>query len=123
MEGVRRTVAVVEDDLSMRRSLHRLLSAYGFQPVGYSSAEAFLSPETSVDIDCLVLDIELGGMSGIDLMRRLKDGGTNLPVILITALEENSLKTQAERLGCVAYLRKPFDASLLIAAINTALDL
>ena len=116
-----RTVAIVEDDPSMRRSLQRLLGAYGFQPLEFSSAEAFLNRGSEGGVDCLVLDVELGGMSGIDLMRKLNEVGSTLPVIVITALESTSVRAQVERLGCIAFLRKPFDAALLIAAINAAL--
>jgi len=123
VENPRRTVAVVDDDASLRRSLGRLLNAYGFQANEYASAEAFLSRDPKTTIDCLVLDIDLGGMSGIDLQRRLTAEGTTLPVIFITALETGSAKAQAEKAGCVAYLQKQFSGATLIAAINKALGL
>ncbi|MBY5333742.1 response regulator [Rhizobium leguminosarum] len=123
MENLRRTVAVVDDDASLRRSLGRLLNAYGFLAVEYASAEAFLARDPKTAIDCLVLDIDLGGMSGIDLQRRLKAEGTTLPVIFITALETDSVKVEAEKVGCVAYLQKQFSGAALIAAINKALGL
>ncbi|PZM14605.1 response regulator transcription factor [Rhizobium tubonense] len=121
MENLRRTVAVVEDDASMRRSVHRLLNASGFHSIEYASAEEFLRRDQAVNPDCLILDIDLGGMSGIDLQRSLKDAGSSLPVIFITALDEIAFQKQAERLECIAFFRKPFQASLLIAAIKTAL--
>ena len=123
MENLRRTVAVVDDDASLRRSLGRLLNAYGFLAEEYASAEAFLARDRKTAIDCLVLDIDLGGMSGIDLQRRLKAEGIILPVIIITALEAGSVKAEAEKVGCVAYLQKQFSGAALIAAINKALDL
>ncbi|MFW8584238.1 response regulator transcription factor [Rhizobium beringeri] len=123
MENLRRTVAVVDDDASLRRSLGRLLNAYGFQAEEYTSAEDFLARDPNTAIDCLVLDIDLGGMSGIDLQRRLKAEGTSLPVIFITALETASAKAEAEKVGCVAYLQKQFPGGALIAAINKALGL
>jgi FixJ family two-component response regulator len=123
VENLRRTVAVVDDDASLRRSLGRLLNAYGFLAEEYASAEAFLARDPKTAIDCLVLDIDLGGMSGIDLQRRLKAEGTTLPVIFITALETGSVKAQAEKAGCVAYLQKQFSGATLIAAINKALGL
>ncbi|MFW8646260.1 response regulator transcription factor [Rhizobium beringeri] len=123
MENLRRTVAVVDDDASLRRSLGRLLNAYGFQAEEYTSAEDFLARDPKTAIDCLVLDIDLGGMSGIDLQRRLKAEGTSLPVIFITALETASAKAEAEKVGCVAYLQKQFPGGALIAAINKALGL
>ncbi|MBY3099981.1 MULTISPECIES: response regulator transcription factor [Rhizobium] len=121
MEKLRRTVAVVDDDASLRRSLGRLLNAYGFLAEEYASAEDFLARDRKTAIDCLVLDIDLSGMSGIDLQRRLKAEGTVLPVIFITALEAGSVKAEAEKVGCVAYLQKQFSGAALIAAINNAL--
>jgi FixJ family two-component response regulator len=115
------TVAVVEDDPSMRRSVRRLLNAYGFLTEEYSSAEAFLSRDGAIKIDCLVLDVDFGGMSGIELQRQLKDCGSKLPVIFITALEDGAIETEAVKTGCIAYLHKPFPANLLIDAINKAL--
>nr|WP_204340037.1 response regulator [Rhizobium leguminosarum] len=121
VENLRRTVAVVDDDASLRRSLGRLLNAYGFLAEEYASAEDFLARDRKKSIDCLVLDIDLGGMSGIDLQRRLKVEGTTLPVIIITALDAGSVKAEAEKAGCVAYLQKQFSGAALIAAINKAL--
>jgi FixJ family two-component response regulator len=114
-------VAVVEDDPSMRRSVQRLLNAHGFLTEEYSSAEDFLSHSAAIKIDCLVLDVDLGGMSGIELQRRLSASGSKLPVIFITALEDGVLEAEAAQAGCTAYLHKPFAANLLINAINSAL--
>lgn len=119
----RRTIAVVDDDASIRRSVGRLVSAYGFAAVEYTSAEAFLLRDPSVAVDCLILDIDLAGISGIALQRRLSEAGVKLPVIFITGLEDNGLRREAERAGCIAYLRKPFAGSVLIEAINKALGL
>jgi len=119
----RRTIAVVDDDASLRRSVGRLLNAYGFPAIEYASAEAFLSRDSDTAVDCLILDIDLGGMSGIQLQRRLREAGSNLPVILITALDDDGLKVEAENAGCIAYLRKPFAASALVAAVRRALQM
>ncbi len=123
MEDLRRTIAVVDDDASVRRSVGRLLNAYGFAAVDYASAEAFLLSDPKLNIDCLVLDIDLGGISGIELQQRLDATRTNLPVIFVTALEDEVLRRKAQQAGCVAYLRKPFAGSVLIAAIKKALEL
>ena len=87
----------------------------------YSSAEEFLGPDPSNRIDCLVIDVDLGGISGIVLQRQLQASGSKLPVIFITALEDSTLEAEAAQTGCIAYLRKPFPAALLIDAINSAL--
>lgn len=113
-------MAVVDDDSSMRRSVERLLIANGFLTEGYASAEAFLNHAQTSKIRCIVLDIHLGGISGIELWQHLKQGGTSPPVIFITAADDDTLEREAIKAGCVAYLQKPFPAESLIAAINSA---
>jgi FixJ family two-component response regulator len=112
------TIAVVEDDPSMLKGLHRLLSAHGFRVQRFTSAESFLKSAASCEATCLVVDIHLGGISGIDLKRRLASSGSNLPVIFMTAVDNEATRQDALDAGCVAYLRKPFLAKLLIDAIN-----
>jgi len=114
-------VAVVEDDPSMRKSVARLLNAHGFATEGYASAEAFLNRATSSEIGCIVLDVHLGGISGIELWHRLKDGGSKIKVIFITAVDDQALEQEAVKAGCVAYLHKPFPAESLIDAIERAM--
>jgi FixJ family two-component response regulator len=120
LEGLARTVAVVEDDPGMRRSLERLLNAYGFAIEGYSSAEKFLSRNIGSEVGCIVLDIHLEGMTGLELRQRLKHSGCELPVVFITAVDDEKLELEAVQAGCLAYLHKPFPASLLIAAVTKA---
>jgi FixJ family two-component response regulator len=113
-----RTIAVVEDDPSMLRGLSRLLSAHGFRVLGFTSAESFLGDVAQSEAACLVVDIHLGGISGIDLKRRLTASGSDFPVIFMTAVDSEATRQEAVEAGCVAYLRKPFVARLLIDAIN-----
>jgi FixJ family two-component response regulator len=117
VENLPWTIAVVEDDPSTRRSIERLLNVCGFSTKGYSSAEDFLTRHDASKIDCLLLDVDLGGMTGIALQRQLQATGSKLPVIFITALEDDALKAEAIQAGCIAYLQKPFPAALLIQAI------
>ena len=112
------TVAVVEDDPSMLQGLNRLLSAHGFRVQTFASAELFLDHIANCEAKCLLLDIHLGGISGIDLKRQLTASGSNLPVIFMTAIDTQFTRQEAFDVGCVAYLRKPFLAKLLIDAIN-----
>ena len=114
-------VAVVDDDAGMLKSIERLLKAYKFEPAVFTSAEAFLEGPAAGAASCLVLDIHLGGMSGIDLRRRLSAAGSRLPVIFISAVDDEIVHEEAIESGCVAYLRKPFLAHLLIGAINKAI--
>ncbi len=111
---------MVDDDDSFGRAIGRLLRAAGFEPVGYPSAEAFLEDTTRPPPDCLVLDIHLGGASGLELRRHLTTLGSPIPVIFVTAHDEPKVREEAEQVGCSAYLRKPVSGHLLIEAINNA---
>ena len=112
------TIAVVEDDPSMLQGLNRLLLAHGFRVERFTSAESFLDDIARCEAKCLLVDIHLGGMSGIDLKRRLTSSGSPMPVIFMTAIDNEATRKEAVEVGCVAYLRKPFLAKLLIDAIN-----
>ena len=114
-----RTIAIVDDNPSMLQGLNRLLSAHGFRVQTFASAELFLDNIAKCEADCLLLDIHLDGISGIDLQRRLTSTGTDLPVIFMTAVDNEATRQQAFDAGCIAYLRKPFLAKLLIDAINS----
>jgi FixJ family two-component response regulator len=116
-----RTVAIVENDPSMRRSLERLLTAHGFHVEGYASAEAFLTRLSASAVDCALIDVDLGGMNGIELRRRLSASEPNLHVVFITAIDDERIEAEAVRAGCAAYLRKPFDVWHLIGAIEKVL--
>jgi FixJ family two-component response regulator len=112
------TVAIVDDDLGTLKALGRLLRACHFEPVPYASAEAFLaSPPLGTPV-CLVLDIELGGMSGLELQRRLNAAGSTLPVIIVTGFEDQRVRDEACRLGCVAFLHKDSNADVVIGVIR-----
>jgi FixJ family two-component response regulator len=113
-------IAVVDDDASMLKGIVRLLGAYGFSTKVFTSAEEFLDFKATADIDCLLLDINLGGMSGIELRRRLTASGCQLPVIFMTAFDDEATRMQAQGAGCIAFLHKPFVANLLIGAIEKA---
>ena len=114
-------VAVVDDDESLCRSLARLLRAAGIDSVAYSSAEGFLGDASRRRFDCLVLDIQLGGMSGIELARRLAACGSTVPVIFITAHDEPGVREQALDVGCTAYLRKSDRGEAVVEAVRRAI--
>ena len=120
MSARRKLVVVVDDDTSILKGLERLLNASGFDTEVFSSAEAFLAGTGAREATCLVLDIHLGGMSGIELRRRLAASGSAVPVIFMTAFDDDSTHEQAVAAGCVACLHKPFPARLLIGAIERA---
>jgi FixJ family two-component response regulator len=120
LENLPRTVAVVEDDASVRRSIERLLNANGYKSASYTSAEAFLDRKDGIAIFCLVLDIQLGAMTGMQLQRWLRESGSTLPVIFVTAMDDELIEAQAREAGCVAFLHKPFEAKLLICEVEKA---
>lgn len=116
-------VAVVDDDESFSRALGRMLRASGFEIVVYRSAEAFINDAVNADSDCVVLDIHLGGMSGLDLRRRMLALGWAAPVIFVTAHDEAGIRQEAQEIGCSDYLRKPVRGKLLVEAITKAVNL
>jgi FixJ family two-component response regulator len=112
-----RVVAIIEDDPSMLSAVARLLRAHGVIPETYASAEAFLVNIAASKANCLLIDIHLGGLSGIDLCRRLKAYDRFRNIILMTAVDNKVTENKAIEAGCTAYLRKPFSDRVLIDAI------
>jgi FixJ family two-component response regulator len=111
-------IAVVDDDEAVCRSFGRLLRAGGLQPVTYPSAEAFLADTKHPHFDCLVLDVQLSGMSGIELSRRLAAVGEKTPVVFITAHDNADARAEAEAAGCAAYFRKTDSGTDVLEAIR-----
>jgi FixJ family two-component response regulator len=111
-------IAVVDDDESFCRSLARLLRAAGMQAITYGSAEAFLADVKRPRFDCLVLDVNLGGMSGIELGQQLLAGGQLAPFICITSDDGPDLRTRAEAVGCAAFFRKTDAGATVLDAIR-----
>jgi FixJ family two-component response regulator len=114
-------VLVVDDDASMLRSVARMLRQYGYASLLFRSAEAF---EHHSDFDgalCVLLDIDLGDVSGIELRYRLKERGSSMPVIYMTGNDSPALRMAAHQSGCLAYLTKPFSTRSLMEPIERAL--
>ena len=118
--GITRTIyiAVIDDDESLCRSMSRLLRADHFQPVTYPSAEAFLEDTKRPKFDCLLLDIQLKGMSGLDLSRRLSAVKYDTPVIFITAHDDPQVRAQAEASNCAGFFLKTDSGAEVLAAIR-----
>jgi FixJ family two-component response regulator len=114
-------VAVVDDDSSILRSVGRLLETLGFRPELFGSAEAFMAEAGVVNPACLVSDIHMPGMSGIDLQLQLSRLGVSVPVIFITAHDSEATMRSVSEAGGVACLRKPFSASALLEAVKKAI--
>jgi FixJ family two-component response regulator len=122
MPDQHQSIVVVEDDAGMKKAIERLLRAAGFQPVSFASAEELLQTEAADSATCLVLDIHLPGLSGLELGRLLITSGRPKPLIFITGQDEASLREEAQRIGC-AYFRKPFEGKALLEAIRRAIKL
>jgi FixJ family two-component response regulator len=116
-------VAVVDDDPSMCQAIESLLSAYGLHVEHFFSAEEFLSSVYFDRTDCLVLDIRMGGMSGLELQRELKARDRRLPIIFVTAHGSKNQEHLAMRAGAVAFLRKPFSAVQMLKVLASTLDM
>jgi FixJ family two-component response regulator len=113
-------VAVVDDDDNMCRSFGRLLRVAGFQPITYPSAEAFLGDTKRPRFDCLVLDVQLEGMSGLKLSQALAAVKDTTPVIFITAHDDPEVRAEAEASGCAGYFRKTDPGQLVLEAVTRA---
>lgn len=111
-------VAVVDDDEHFGRSLGRLLRAAGMQSITYTSGEAFLADTKHPQFDCLVLDVQLGGMSGIELGRRLVAEGRYAPFIYVTAHDDPDARAGAEAAGCAGFFRKTDPGADMLKAIR-----
>ena len=114
-------VAVIDDDESVCHSMSRLLRAARFQPIAYPSAEAFLADKNHPRFDCLLLDVQLKEMSGVELHRRLAAVKDATPVIFITAYDDPQARAQAEATGCAGFFRKTDPGTDVLAAIRAAI--
>jgi two-component system, LuxR family, response regulator FixJ len=114
-------VAIVDDDQSLRRSLRNLLGSVGFRVAAFASAEEFLTSASGETIGCLVLDLRLDGMSGLDLLRHLADTGSRIPVVILTAHGDEHARQLALQAGALAFLRKPVHGDVLLDAVRGAL--
>lgn len=115
--GKRILAAIVDDDASLCKALGRLFRAAGIDSRAYGSAEQYLENESDSQPDCLILDIQLPGMSGIELQQSLRSAGRDTPIIFITAHDEPETRAQGERAGCLAYLRKTDPGDSVLEAI------
>ena len=123
MSGAKRTslVAVVDDDELLRDALRRLLKASGLGAVSFESAEDLLNSGRLPEIACLIADVRMPGMSGLDLQARLKAARCPIPIIFITAHGDAKMRIQAMRDGAVEFLTKPFDNAVLLEMVRAAI--
>jgi FixJ family two-component response regulator len=121
-EKKEKIVAVVEDDESYRGAVQRLLKSEGFRVQSFGSAEDFLSSDQQNETGCLIADIRMAGMSGLDLQSKLNSDHCPIPTIFITAHGDEKMRLQAMRGGAVKFLAKPFDGETLLEAVRVALE-
>lgn len=115
-----RTVHIVDDDAPVRRSLERLLHASGFVTASYESSAALLRVASTLADGCLLLDIRMPGMDGLELQARLNELGMHLPTIVMTGQGDISMAVRAMKAGAIDFIEKPFDDERLLAAIAEA---
>lgn len=115
-------VAVIEDDESYRSAVRRLLKSAGFPVQSFASAEEFLSSGRQHETGCLITDIRMPGMSGLDLQAKLNADHCAIPTIFITAHGEEDMRLRAMRGGAVKFMVKPFDCAILLESVRAALE-
>src|SRR5690349_7270579 len=115
-------ISIIDDDTLVRDATATLIRSLGFAPAKFASAEAFLESDDIDHTQCLIVDVQLPGLSGIDLQRRLQADGRKIPVIFITAFPEERLRASAAAAGAVGVLSKPFDPEVLMDCLSAALE-
>jgi FixJ family two-component response regulator len=123
VEQTPKLIAIIDDDEAMQDSLRDLMEAAGLVAHCFASAEEFLSSDLRAQAACLILDIHMPNMSGLQLQTRLKEEECDIPIIFITAHGDARMRIRAMREGAVEFLAKPFDHHLLLRRIRAALDM
>ena len=116
-----RLIAVLDDDLSVRKALSRLLRSAGFAVASYATGGELLEALASTVPDCLILDLHMREMSGVEVQARISARGLRFPIIVITAYDSEPLRDQVMAAGAAAYLLKPFPDEALLSAVSSAL--
>jgi FixJ family two-component response regulator len=114
-------ISIVDDDDSFREAMTSLMRSLGFEVEAFSSAEAFLASPRLGSTSCLIADVHMPTMTGIDLHQRLVASGSTIPVILITAYPDDNVRARALAAGVICYLSKTFDDDALLGFVRTAL--
>jgi FixJ family two-component response regulator len=117
-----RRISIVEDDDSLRLALVGLIRSIGHSARGYESAEHFLANGAAAASDCVITDIHMPGLSGIEMTERLRAGGHHMPVIMITARSDPGIEERAMASGAACFLRKPFEMEQLLGCLDDALS-
>ena len=123
MDRTSNLIAIIDDDEAMQDSLRDLMESAGLAARCFGSAEEFLKSDLHGKAACLIVDIRMPKMSGLELQAKLKEEECNIPIIFITAHGDARMRIQAMRRGAVEFLAKPFDHQLLLKRVRTALDM
>jgi FixJ family two-component response regulator len=116
------TIAIIDDDESVRKALRRLVQSAGWRVATFATAEEFLEAPDQPSPAGLILDVHLPGLSGLELQQRLTAEGRSIPIVFITAHPDEQTGAEALRCGAVAFLAKPFEEQMLLEAIRLAAD-
>jgi FixJ family two-component response regulator len=114
-------ISVIDDDASVRAATNNLLRSHGYPVRTFASAEEFLQSAHLDDLSCVIADVQMAAMSGLDLLTHMRTRGYDAPFIFITAFPDESIRARALRAGATCFLAKPFPAPVLISCIETAL--
>jgi FixJ family two-component response regulator len=124
-EGCRVTasplISIIDDDVSLQRALVRLVRSYGYTARGFASAEEFIASGIMESCGCVITDIQMPGMSGIELKRLMAERGCSVPMIMITARSEPEVEGSARAIGAYSFLKKPIDSHVLADCLARAL--
>ncbi|SRR5579883_502935 len=115
-------ICIIEDDESVRRALRRSLRSMGLATETFATAEEFLQSSEQMLPSCLILDVNLPGLNGLELQRRLQAEGRNIPFVVITAYADEKLREQAIKAGAIAFLPKPFEERTLLQAVSRVVN-
>jgi FixJ family two-component response regulator len=115
-------ISIVDDDESVREAMTGLMKSLGFSAQAFHSPESFLSSDSRHATACLIADVQMPGMTGLELHGRLVASGKPIPTILITAYPDDNVRARALRAGVIGYLTKPFNEDDLLGCIRSALD-
>ena len=118
---INRVISIVDDDESVREAIESLIKSVGFNAKAFASAEELLNSKHIEDTSCLILDMRMPGMNGLELQRRLAADGYGIPIIFISAHSDDQIRAQALEEGAVDFLFKPFSEKALVDAVHVAL--
>jgi FixJ family two-component response regulator len=116
-----RIVSIIDDHASAHVAIEGLVRSLGFVACAFQSAEDFLRSPRANETSCLITDVQMPGMNGVELQSHLVGQGCRLPIIFITAFPEHSIRKRAEAAGALAFLEKPFDGGIIVSLLNEAL--